>query len=251
MRIRAFIVDDDPAERKRLRQFLKAEHDIEISAECGNGFEALRAHEKRPADLIFLDVQMPELDGFGLLQRISADDLPSVMFLTAYDEFALKAFETHKLHYLLKPISAPRFQKSLEKVRSILSGAGFPELKDRLARFLKALPPERQSRPHLTVQVGKRKIYLKLGQIDWLEADGKGVLLHVGSKSYAFQVSLSDLVKDLDPDQFVPIRRSTVINLDAVKAFHPSLKGGAVVVLNDGTRLKASGLSSGHRRRLP
>ena len=248
MKIRAFIVDDDPVERKRLRLFLKSAHDIEVSAECGNGFEALRAQEKQSPDLIFLDVQMPELDGFGFLQRLPPDDLPTVIFMTAYDDFALKAFEVHKLHYLLKPISALRFQKSLQTIRSLLSGAGFPELKDRLVRFLKVLPQERQSLSHLTVQVGKRKIFLKPGQIDWLEVEGKGVLLHVGSKSYSFQVNISDLLKDLDPDQFVPIRHSILVNLDAVKAFHPSLKGEAVVVLNDGTRLKASRLSSQRKR---
>jgi len=250
MKIRAFIVDDDPVERKRLRLFLKSAHDIEVSAECGNGFEALRAQERRSPDLIFLDVQMPELDGFGFLQRLPTDDLPTIIFMTAYDDFALKAFEAHGLHYLLKPISERRFQKSLRQVRSILSGAGFPELKDRLQRFLKALPQERQTLSHLTVQVGKRKIYLKPGQIDWLEADGNRVRLHVGSKSYFFELSFNKVARDLDPDQFVPIRRSILVNLDAVKAFHPSLKGDAVVVLNDGTRLKASKIGPQHRKRL-
>src|ERR1043166_3945791 len=250
MKIRALIVDDEPAERKRLRQYLRPASDIEIAAECGNGFEALRAHEKRPADLIFLDVQMPELDGFGFLQRLPPDDLPTVVFLTAYDEFALKAFETHQLHYLLKPISASRFQKTLQKIRSVLAGAGFPELRHRLHRFLKALPEERQSLSHLTVQVGKRKIYLKPGQIDWLEADGQRVLLHVVSKCYSFELSFNKVTRELDPNQFVPIRRSILVNLDAVKAFHPSLKGDAVVVLNDGTRLKASKIGAHHRRRL-
>lgn len=250
--MRVVIADDEPLARERIEQLLAGRPGIQIAAVAGDGraaVEAVRAH--RP-DLLFLDVQMPELDGFGVLAELGADVPPAVIFCTAYDQFALRAFEVHALDYLLKPFDEERFTQALERARrQLVRPAGGPDdhpLAARLAALLEAARPDAAARAdRLAVKSEGRVVLVKLADIDWVEAADNYVNLHAGRESHLMRETMNRLEQRLDPARFVRISRSTIVNLDRIRELQPMFHGDYTVVLRDGTRLA---LSRNYRERL-
>jgi len=239
--VRAVIVDDEELARGFLREMLAAHSEIEIVAECANGFEAVKAIAEADPDLVFLDVQMPKLDGFEVLELIGPRT-PAVIFVTAYDQYAMRAFDAHAVDYLLKPFSAERFERALERAKARL---GEPKPVAELAREARA-PGERPQR--LAVRDGARVHVIPLGKLDYAEAQDDYVALHSGGKSYLKQQTIGGLEALLDPARFVRIHRSAIVNLERVARIEPYAKESRVAILADGTRLPVS--RSGYARLL-
>src|SRR5262245_5346137 len=184
MRARVIVVDDEPLARDRILSFLEDEKDVEVVASCETGREAVdRIKEKKP-DLVFLDVQMPELDGFGVLRELSRDELPAVIFVTAHDRFALRAFEVHALDYLLKPFDRERFRKALRRALDHLAGAQTRQLTDRLASLLSEVTPDSKPLERLSVKTSGRVLLVKIKDIDWIEAADNYASLHIGNETH-------------------------------------------------------------------
>ena len=240
MKVRTLIVDDEELGRKRIRKLLSLESEFEIVGESRDGREAIRAIEKFAPALVFLDVQMPELGGFEVLAQIAPEKMPVIIFVTAYDEFALKAFEAQALDYLLKPFDDERFAQSLQRARTYLNGNETGEIKERLAKLVNGLSSQAKYLTRVAVKCAGRVLFLKAGEIDWIEAAGNYVKLHVGKESYLLRGRMSELEKRFDPEQFFRIHRSTIVNLDRVKELQLLFKGEGIVVLKDAQQLSAS-----------
>ncbi|MCI0695278.1 LytTR family DNA-binding domain-containing protein [candidate division KSB1 bacterium] len=247
MKIRTLIVDDEPLARERIRTLLADELDLEIIGECANGHEAVGAIQRDKPDLLFLDVQMPELDGFGVLQRLGAEKLPAVIFVTAYDQYALRAFEVHALDYLLKPFDRERFQKALQRARLQIQQAKDGDLNQRLLALLENLQPERKWLERLVVKSGGRVFFLKAEEIDWIEAAGNYVRLHAGRESHLLRETIKNLETQLDPKKFLRLNRSTIVRIDRIKELQPWFNGEYAIILQDGSRLTSS---RGYREKL-
>jgi two-component system LytT family response regulator len=232
-RIGVIIVDDEELARQLLREYLGSSREIEILAECANGFEAVKAISERKPDLVFLDVQMPKLDGFEVLELIGRD--VAVIFVTAFDQYAMKAFDAHAVDYLLKPFSQERFDKALERARQRL-GEKLPPVPE-LARA--ARPPE-QHLERIVVKDGARVHIIPVDKLDYAEAQDDYVALHSQGKSFLKQQTISSLETALDPQQFVRIHRSVIVNLERVAKIEPYAKDSRVAVLTDGTQLQVS-----------
>jgi two-component system LytT family response regulator len=238
--VRAVIVDDEELARGFLREMLAAHPEIEIVAECANGFEAVKAIAETAPDLVFLDVQMPKLDGFEVLELI--EGTPAVIFVTAYDQYAMRAFDAHAVDYLLKPFSAERFERALERAKARL---GERRPAPNLAREARA-PGDRPQR--LAVRDGTRVHVIPLEKLDYAEAQDDYVALHSGGKSYLKQQTIGSLEALLDPARFVRIHRSSIVNLERVARIEPYAKDSRIAILTDGTRLPVS--RSGYARLL-
>ena len=244
-KIRAIIVDDEKPARRRLRELLEKQADIAIVAECSNGAEATRQIRALQPDLLLLDVQMPGLDGFGVVDTIGAAQMPATIFVTAYDQYALKAFEVSALDYLLKPFSDERFERSLARVLSFVRANRREELSHRILSLLDQIQPKQPQNASdhldcLMIKDGGRVLFLRVEEIDWIEAAGVYVQVHAAGKTWLHRISLSELEAKLDARQFLRIHRSTIVNLQKVKELHPHSHGDFLVVLHDGTELKLS-----------
>jgi two-component system LytT family response regulator len=245
-RIRTLIVDDEPLARQNILALLKDDPEVEVVGESGSGAEALRAIAKQSPDLLFLDIQMPELNGFDVLERIEAERLPVVIFVTAFDHYAIQAFEVHALDYLLKPFDDARFEKALRQAKAQIEQREIKQLSKRLISLLedRERPTDRPARgtylTRLMVKSASRVFFLKVDEVDWIEAADYYVKLHIARKSHLLRESMSDLEGRLDPDKFMRIHRSAIVNLDRVKEMHPLFNGEYVVILHDGTELKLS-----------
>ena len=230
--LKAAIVDDEDLARGYLREMLRAHPDIEIVAECANGFEAVKAVAENKPDLLFLDVQMPKLDGFEVLELI--DPGPVVIFVTAYDQYAMRAFDAHAVDYLLKPFSAERFECALDRARSRLGERRLPSAVAAAAR-----PPNAWAQ-RIVVKDGARVHVIPIDQLDYVEAQDDYVALHSAGKSYLKQQPIASLEAMLDPAVFVRIHRSFVVRLDRVARIEPYAKESKVAILHDGARLAVS-----------
>ena len=237
-RIRALIVDDEALGRKRIRKLLEPHEWVDIVAEAGDGREAVAEINRLRPDLIFLDVQMPEMGGFEVLGRL--EHAPVIIFVTAHDQFALKAFEAHAVDYLLKPFDDERFEQALRRARTFLEGHDAAVIQERLAGLLNGLAGQQKYLSRLAVQAAGRVVFLKIEEIDWIEAEGNYVNLHVRKDAYLIRGRMQEFENQLDPEKFLRIHRSTIVNLDRVSEFHPMCKGDGVIVLKDGQRLSAS-----------
>jgi two-component system, LytTR family, response regulator len=247
MTIRAAIVDDEPLARRRIRNLLRGERDVEVIAECANGKEAIESLEESPPDLLFLDIQMPEIDGFDVLQAIGVGRVPAVIFVTAYDQFALRAFEAHALDYLLKPFDDERFEAALQRARERIRQQQGGDLDRRLQALLETVRGDHGYLRRLVVPAGHRNVFVRTEQIDWIEADRNYIRLHVSGRAYLMRENLSRIASALDPTTFCRIHRSTIVNIDRILAVESLFRGEYVVVLHDGTKL-TSGRS--YRRNL-
>ena len=235
--IRALIVDDEPLARRRIRNLLAEAEDVDVIAECANGKDALHAIEEFPPDLLFLDIQMPELDGFAVLQAIGVGHVPVVIFVTAYDQFALRAFEAHALDYLLKPFDDERFAAALQRARAQIRQQRGDDLDRRLRALLEEVRGDRGYLQRLAVPTGPRSVFIRTEEIDWIEADRNYIRLHVGDRAYLMRENLGRIESALDPTKFCRIHRSTIVNIDRIQAVESLFRGEYLVVLHDGTRL--------------
>lgn len=240
MKIRTLIVDDMLLARKRVRRYLSADTELEIVGECADGHAAVAAIESLSPDLLFLDVQMPELDGFGVLEAIGARHMPAVIFVTAYDQFALRAFEVHALDYLLKPFDRERVRKALERAKAQLRQRDSNDLDERLQALLKDLKTESRYLKRLAVKTAGRTVFLLAKEIDWIESAGNYLKLHAGRESHLLRERMSQLETRLDPAKFVRIHRSTLVNIDRIREMQPLFNGDQLITLRDGKQLTMS-----------
>jgi len=240
MKIRTLIVDDEALGRKRLRRLLEGEPECEIIGEGRDGHEAVAAIRSFRPDLVFLDVQMPELNGFEVLAQLAVEQMPVVVFVTAYDQFALKAFEARAIDYLLKPFDDERFQQALQRAKAYLDGHESRKMTQRLQNLVNGLSLQTRFITRMAVQASGRILFIKTTEIDWIEAVGNYLNLHIGTEAHLLRGRVSELEKRLDPNQFFRIHRSTIVNLDRVKEFQSLFKGDGVTILKNGTRLSVS-----------
>jgi two-component system LytT family response regulator len=244
--IRALIVDDEPVARRRIRRLLADEADVVVVGEAADGREAIDAIKTAHPNLVFLDVQMPEADGFEVVRSLGTA-MPQVVFVTAYDHYALSAFEIHALDYLLKPFNRGRFQQSIARARAILAEPDDKQARERLSGLLADLRTRPRHLQRFVVRAPDRIVLIDASHVDWIEAADNYAVLHVGKSSHVVRDTMSRLAEELDPQRFVRIHRSTIVQLDRVRELLPALHGDFVVVLHDGGRLT---LSRNYRRRL-
>lgn len=248
--IRTLIVDDEPAARDGMRHLLTADPEIVLTGECANGREAAAAIRDTAPDLVFLDVQMPELDGFGVLREVGVETAPMVVFVTAFDQYALRAFDVHAIDYLLKPFTDDRFRQSLDRAKQQVRQGRLEDLSRKLAALLdhdEAAPARERYLDRLVVKSGGKVTLLPVGEIEWIDAEGDYVRIHVGKTWHLLRETMKNLEDQLDSARFVRIHRSTIVNLEKVKELQPFFRGEYVVVLHNGTTLK---LSRGYRDNL-
>jgi two-component system, LytTR family, response regulator len=245
--IRTLIVDDEPLARDAVRVRLERERDIEIVGEAGDGPAAVSAIERLLPDLVILDVQMPGLDGFEVLEQVGGVCLPAIVFVTAYDRFALRAFEVHAIDYLLKPFTAERLQQALAHVRRDVERGTAEGTRAKVAELL----DERAQRGggagggaehvhRLTVKDGERFVLLRVGEIDWIEAAANYLRIHAAGRVYTLRGTMAAVTERLDPRQFARIHRSTIVNIDRVREIRPEWHGDYDVVLQNGKVLRLS-----------
>ena len=247
-KFRALIVDDEPLARTTLRLLLSADPRVALAGESGDGEDAVRQIRRISPDILFLDVQMPGMNGFKVLDAVGADAVPVVIFVTAYDRYALRAFDAGAVDYLLKPFDDDRFRRSLERAKRAVEGGETRAHSRRLTALLESLrrgsspdpTPGGRSPSRLLVKSGGRMILLKDDEIDWIEAADYCVMIHTMHAKYLHRESMEALVMRLDPAKFARIHRSTIVNLDRVREVQPSMNGDFTVLLRDGTRLRLS-----------
>ena len=246
-KIRTLVVDDEPMARERVMALLNQQPDIEVVGECADGAQAVSAIERLSPELVFLDVQIPVMDAFGVIRAVTPQRMPMVVFTTAYDEYALRAFEVHALDYLLKPFDGTRFQRALERARERLDRQRAGDLGRRLMAMVHDLKPEPPSQPdRLVVKSSGRIHFLRVDEIDWIDAAGNYVRLHVKGESHLFRETMNAIEQRLDGGRFVRIHRSHIVNIDRIKELLPG-NGEHIVLLQNGVRLT---LSRGYRDKL-
>jgi two-component system LytT family response regulator len=246
-KLRTVIVDDEPLARERLASLLSAEPDIEVVRQCRDGEEAVSAIDQLTPDLVFLDVQMPALNGFEVIEAVGADKMPLVIFVTAYDQHALRAFQVRALDYLLKPFDRERFQEALQRARAHIQRDETGDLGRRLLALVKDLRRDQPKTDRLVVKSGGRLFFLRTDEIDWIEAAGNYVRLHVGTASHLLRETMNSIEARLDPEKFFRIHRSRIVNMERIQEMQPWLNGEYAVVLRNGTRVT---LSRGYREKL-
>lgn len=239
--IRAVLVDDEPVAREYLRSLIAAHNDFEVVAECRNGIEGQASIEEHRPDVVFLDVQMPGVDGLELLGKLTPP-LPNIVFVTAYDDYASHAFDLHALDYLLKPYDRDRFDQTIERVRAHLEREETAAVNRRLQALLASIDDER--RPvyleRLAIKEREERILVRAEDIDWIAAESNYLRIHVGSQQHLIRYTLGRLERELDPARFARIHRSTIVNLDRVKSLSPIGHGDYRIHLRDGQELTLS-----------
>jgi two-component system LytT family response regulator len=246
-RTRVVIADDEPLARQRLRSLLRSEQWVDVVAECQNGGEAIDAIGRLKPDLVFLDVQMPGATGFDVIEAIGPARMPLVVFVTAFDTYALRAFDVHALDYLLKPFDRERFQQALGRARQQLERHTGGELERRLLQLVQGLTSAHDRVGRFVVKSGGRVFFIRADEIDWVEAAGNYAKLHTGSEAHLLRETMNALETRLDPDVFVRIHRCHIVNIERIRELQPLFNGEYVVFLKDGTRLT---LSRGYREKL-
>jgi two-component system, LytTR family, response regulator len=237
--IRAIIVDDEPPSRARLRRLLIAQPDIEIVAECGDGASAVQDIESHAPDLVLLDIQMPELDGFDVLQALEMPRLPAIIFVSAFDQYALRAFRVHALDYVLKPVEPDRLSEALAHARDRLNEQRSAASVG-LSSLLRDLMKDRLYLSRVPVRADRRVKVIDLADVDWLGAADNYVAMHVGSREFLVRDTIAGIEKRLDPQHFVRIHRSTIVRLDRIVELIADLHGDFQVLLKCGTMLAMS-----------
>jgi len=241
--IRTLIVDDEPVARSYLRSLLNREDDIDVVGECRNGDEALLALREATPDLVFLDIQMPGLDGFEVMRQHGAERMPPVIFVTAFDDYAVRAFEVHALDYLLKPFDPERFSETLQRARRHMRERVHADVDERLRVLLESVDVANGREPYrerLAVKKGEESILLHVSQIDWVESDANYAVLHVGKQAHVVRATLTSLERELDPRRFVRIHRTAIVNVERIARLAPWGHGDYRVFLHDGQELNLS-----------
>ena len=241
------VADDEPLARERVLSLLAAEPDMEVVAQCRDGDEAVRAISERRPDLVLLDIQMPRMDGFDVIGAIGADRMPALIFVTAFDTHAIRAFEVRALDYLLKPFDRERFSSALRRARTQIDAQADGDLGRRLAALMKDLKRETPRSDRLVVKSGGRLFFLRADEIDWIEAAGNYVRLHVGTQAHLLRETMNAIESRLDPERFFRIHRSRIVNVERIQEMQPWLNGEYSIVLRTGARLT---ISRGYREKL-
>jgi len=244
-RIRTLIADDEPIARRGVRLLLERDSTVEIVGEAAGGIEAADMILRLRPDLVFLDVQMIGCDGFETLRRVGPAAAPVVVFVTAYDEYALRAFDVNALDYLLKPYEDARFTAALERAKELVNRRRGDQVDQRITRLLQHL--EGEGRDRILLKSSGEIHFLKTADIDWIEAEGDYVKFHAGGRTHLMRGTMASLETQLDPSRFIRIHRSTIVNADRLKKLSPSFEGEYAVVLSDGTKLR---LSRGYHDRI-
>jgi two-component system, LytTR family, response regulator len=237
MTIRALIIDDEPLARRRLRTLLTSEADIEVVGECDDGASAIVGTRRLMPDLLFLDIQMPGLDGFDVLEALGPATSPAVIFVTAHDDYALRAFDVHAVDYLLKPFDRSRLRQALSRVRAMR--VDVTEVGRRLLALVADVRASR-SLERLVVKSRGRVYFVRVEEIDWIQTAGHYLVLHVAGQEHLIRETFKTLEQRLDPDRFVRVHRSIIVNIDRIRQLAPTFHGEYELELRDGTRL-ASG----------
>lgn len=238
-KIRVVIVEDEPLARERIRILLEREPDVDLLSEVTDGPSAVDVIRARKPDLVFLDVNIPGMNGFGVIEEIGVERMPAVVFVTAYDQFAVKAFETHAVDYIMKPFDEERFAAALDRARDMLNRRVDGALGERL-RDLLGEARRRSYAERLAVKAGGRIVFVNIRDIDWIGAEGNYARLHAGAESHLLRETMSSLESKLDPARFLRVHRSTIVNTDSIAELEPLFQGDYVVILRDGTRLQSS-----------
>ena len=246
-RTRVLIVDDEPLARERIRTLLEEEPGFELVGEASDGTTGAESILALQPDLVFLDVQMPGADGFDVIDAVGADKMPFVVFVTAYDRYALRAFDVHALDYLLKPFDRERFREALARAQAQMERTTGGDIERRLAAIVQDLKPAKARTDRFVVKSGGRIFFVRTAEIDWIEAAGNYVKLHVGNDTHLFRETMNTLESQLPAETFYRIHRSHIVNIERVKELQPWFNGEYVVFLRNGTRLT---LSRGYRERL-
>ena len=236
--IRAVIIDDERLARQRIRRMLSEAPDFAVAAEFENSTQGLAYLEANAAELLFLDVQMPGMDGFSLLEALGPERTPMVIFVTAYDEYALRAFEVHAFDYLLKPFDQSRFERTIDRARRQLSTEG--RSSEKLLDLLKEFRQRSQEPARFAIKTPGRLFFVRQDDIDWMEAADNYVNLHTGHETHLIRETMNALEQRLDSHKFLRIHRSTIVNADRIKELRPWFHGEYIVVLKDGTELTLS-----------
>jgi two-component system LytT family response regulator len=239
-KIRTLIVDDEELARDRIRSLLEEQADVEIIGSCEDGESALATIERERPDLVFLDVQMPGMTGFEVVEALDPSKLPAVVFVTAHDGHAIRAFEIHALDFLLKPFDQSRFERALDRARAQVQRGKTAVIDSRLVSFLEELREERKYSERLIVKTSGRVFFVRTEDIDWVEASGNYVKIHTKGEAHLLRESMKNMEAKLDPKIFVRIHRSHIVNIDRIKELEPWFHGEYIVILRDGTRLTAS-----------
>ncbi len=240
MRIKAVIVDDEPLARERIAQLLDKESDVEIVAECADGLAAISAINERHPDLIFLDVQMPEVSGFDVLRELEEKTMPAVIFVTAFDQYTIQAFDAHAVDYLLKPFAEERFRQAVSRARQRLRPGSENHYGERLLRLLDHFNLNKGFLERLIVSYNNRMILVPVNDVDWVETYGNYLKIHTGERIYLLRETMENLASRIDRKKFLRIHRSTLVNLESIKELQPMFGGQYTIVLHDGTELTLS-----------
>src|SRR4029079_10474145 len=236
-KIRALVVDDEPLARRRIRRLLSRDVEVEVIGDCTNGYEAIETINRQAPQLVFLDVQMPEVDGFAVLESLDQETMPFVIFVTAYDKYALKAFEVSAVDYLLKPFDKKRFEQALQRAKARLTTERGSELNEQTLALLQELKARSQCLERLLIKSGGRAFFLKTDEIDWIGVGGEYVRIHVGAESYLFREGITTIEHQLDQRKFMRVHRSHIVNIDRVKELQPWFNHEYRVLLHNGTKL--------------
>ena len=242
--IRTIVADDEHLARKKLRVLLDSEPGVQVVAECQDGLQTVSAVQTHRPDLLLIDIRLPDIDGFQVLKQIASDEMPVVVFTTAYDQFAIRAFEAHALDYLLKPFDGERLHHAVERARAELLKVHDRDLTGRILDLLaKNAEPKMESKQvddRMVIRAGGKVVFLDVKEIDWIEAAANYVKLNVGKDSYLLREGIGSISERLDPDRFVRIHRSVIVNVRKIKELQPCESGEYIAVLRNGKELSCS-----------
>ncbi len=240
MTLQAIIVDDEDLARQRIRDLLAERPDIQVRAECCNGTAAIEAIRRHHPDLVFLDVQMPDVDGFGVIEQVGAEEMPPVIFVTAFDEYALHAFETDAVDYLLKPFDRERFQRAVDRMLERRDRRKLAELDRSVHKLLELAENGDRYGDRLAVRSSGSVTFVKVDTIDWIEASRNYVKIHCDGEVHTMRETMARMEARLDPERFLRIHRSTLVNIERIRRIEPGIGTESVVVLDNGARLMVS-----------
>jgi two-component system LytT family response regulator len=245
--IRTLIIDDEPLARRGIRSLLEQDPEIEIIGECADGVEAVEEIQRGNPDLIFLDVQMPEVNGFDVIEALRLLRIPDIIFVTAFDQYAIEAFKVHALDYLLKPVDADRFRTALNRAKASIHSKHDHLIGEKLLDLVNDLKKEQHSLSRIVIKSNGRIMFLNIREIDWIEAAGDYITIHARKEKHLLREKISAIESKLDAKMFIRIHRSTIVNVERIKELRPKFRGEYTVNLIDGTLLT---MSRSYRNRL-
>jgi len=240
MNIRVLVIDDEPLARRAIRRLLAKHAGVDVVGECGDGESAVQAIRESKPSLVFLDIQMPEMDGFQVLSEVGPNEMPVTIFVTAYDRYALRAFDANAIDYLLKPVAKERFERALARARNRIAGRLNDDEVNRIISSLEQLAAARTYPNRLAIPKDGRVVFVATKDIDWIEAEGNYVRLHLGNREHELRETLASIEQRLDPSEFLRIRRSTIVNIQRIKEIPAWFHGHHRVLLENGTELRMS-----------